>query len=109
MSKKTIKPVAGAVGAAIAGTMMLAGAAVAADNPFGMTELNHGYMQIASAADGKCGASKEAAPAPTEGKCGASKTAAPAPAEGKCGAKEQPVKKKVDGKCGTAKCGANKK
>jgi uncharacterized low-complexity protein len=105
MSKKSIKPVAGAVGAAIAGTMMLAGAASAADNPFGMTELNHGYMQIASAADGKCGAKK----VEEEAKCGASKQAAPAPAEGKCGAKEAPVKKKVDGKCGTAKCGANKK
>jgi uncharacterized low-complexity protein len=61
--------------------MMLAGAANAASNPFGMAELNGGYAQIASSHGGKCGA----------GKCGGSKAAKPA--EGKCGA----------GKCGGAK------
>ena len=38
MSRKTTKPVASAIGAAVAGSMMLAGAAGAADNPFGMTD-----------------------------------------------------------------------
>ena len=66
MSKKNMKPVAAAIGAAFVGSMMLAGSANAASNPFGMAELNGGYAQIAqSAGEGKCGA----------GKCGGSKAA----------------------------------
>jgi len=47
-------------------------------NPFGMQNLESGYMQVA---EGKCG----------EGKCG----------EGKCGE----GKDKKEGKCGEGKCG----
>ncbi|MEJ2307938.1 MAG: low-complexity protein [Gammaproteobacteria bacterium] len=84
MSKKTtMKPVATAIGAALAGSLTL-GAANAAENPFGLSELGSGYMQLAGAHEGKCG----------EGKCGEAETKA-AESEGKCG----------EGKCGEGKCG----
>ncbi len=71
------KPVAIAIGAALAGGLTLAGSA------FAMQPLATGYMTAsASVAEGACGADKKAA----EGSCGGDK----AKAEGKCG----------EGKCG---------
>jgi len=106
MSKKSMKPVATAIGAAFAGSMMLSGAAAAGTNPFGMTELNGGYAQIASNhMEGKCGGAQQA---PAEGKCGAGKCGAnmaPAAAQGKCGG-NMPAPA-AEGKCGAGKCGAN--
>lgn len=93
MSKMTISAIAGA---ALVGTL----AAVnvnAAENPFGVTELDSGYMQLADSDGGKCGDDKK----DREGKCG----------EGKCGAE----KMKHEGKCGgdkmdgEGKCGGDKK
>jgi uncharacterized low-complexity protein len=55
-------------------------------NPFGMQQLDSGYVQLAEAKakDGKCG-------------------------EGKCGDKEAATDTKAkDGKCGEGKCGDNK-
>lgn len=55
-------------------------------NPFGMQQLDSGYVQLAEAKakDGKCG-------------------------EGKCGDKEAATESKAkDGKCGEGKCGDNK-
>lgn len=106
MSKKTMKPVVAAIGAAFAGSMLMAGAANAAANPFGLNELNGGYVQIADNHEGKCGASKEA-----EGKCGAGKCGgSKKEAEGKCGAgKCGGSKKEAEGKCGAGKCGGSKK
>ena len=63
MSNKHMKPVAAAIGAAFAGSMLMAGAANASGNPFGLSELSGGYAQVASNTEGKCGA----------GKCGAAK------------------------------------
>ena len=105
MSKKSLKPVVAAIGAAFAGSMLLAGTAGAVGNPFGLSELNGGYAQIAdSKMEGKCGGSKAAMP---EGKCGGSKAAMP---EGKCGTGKCGGTKAAmpEGKCGAAKCGANK-
>jgi len=93
MSRKTNKPVASAIGAAVAGSMMLAGAAGAADNPFGMTELNGGYLQTAAAH--------------MEGKCGGNMTDKQ-PMEGKCGG-NMTDKKPMEGKCGAGKCGGMKR
>ena len=56
-------------------------------NPFGMQNLESGYMQVA---EGKCGEGKTK----KEGKCG----------EGKCGE----GKTKKEGKCGEGKCGEGK-
>ena len=100
MSKKSLKPVVAAIGAAFAGSMPLAGTAGAVGNPFGLSELNGGYAQIAdSKMEGKCGGSKAAMP---EGKCGGSKAAMP---EGKCGGSKAAM---PEGKCGTGKCGGTK-
>ena len=113
MSKKSIKtPLAAAVGAAFASSLLGAGVANAAENPFSMTELGQGY-QVADAnnKEGKCG----------EGKCGSSKTKSSAQGmekemgEGKCGTSE--MGKGKEGQCGAmgsdkktteGKCGGNK-
>jgi uncharacterized low-complexity protein len=120
MSKKSLKPVAAAIGAAFAGSMALSGNAIAESNPFGMTELNAGYMQIASSHEGKCGAGKcggsaekstegkcgGSAEKSTEGKCGAGKCGGSAEksSEGKCGGS---AGKSMEGKCGAGKCGSS--
>jgi uncharacterized low-complexity protein len=74
--KNPIKPLAIAVGAALATSLAATAPASAAENPFAMSELSSGYM-VAEMAEGKCG-------------------------EGKCGAKQTAVK---EGKCGEGKCG----
>ena len=70
MSKKdTLKPVAAAIGAALVGTLS-ASVVNAAENPFGLQQLDSGYMQIAtSGTEGKCGGEKS-----SEGKCGGEKS-----------------------------------
>ena len=94
MTKKScIKPVAAVIGAAFVGSLSAVSVANAADNPFGTTQLESGYMQLASNEEGKCGEGKEA-----EGKCGEGKEK-----EGKCGE----GKEKKEGKCGEGKCGGN--
>ena len=96
MSKKTsMKPIAAAIGTAF--VLGVAATPASADaNPFGMTDLNNGYQQIAGAHEGKCG----------EGKCGGKPKAKEAKCgEGKCGAKG---KAKKEGKCGEGKCGGKK-
>ncbi|WP_428355464.1 hypothetical protein [Methyloprofundus sp.] len=80
------------------------------NNPFAMTQLSSGYMQVAEAdkdkaaekmKEGKCG----------EGACGAGmmpKADLEKTSEGKCaGKKDMPKAKKADmeGKCGEGKCG----
>ena len=96
-NKTSLKPVAAAIGAAFAGSMLLTGSAGAAENPFGLSELGGGYMQVAEAAEGKCG----------EGKCGGdkAKTAEGKCGEGKCGGDKA---KTAEGKCGEGKCGGKK-
>ena len=103
-TKKSLKPVAAAVGAAFASSMMLSGTVSAGENPFGLSELNGGYMQIAQAAkegkcgEGKCGGTKASEGKPMEGKCG----------EGKCGGTKASEGKPMEGKCGEGKCGGKK-
>lgn len=89
------------MGAAVIST--LSASANAEANPFGMTELNGGYMQVA-AGEMACGAnmggmdkSKMGAPAnkTAEGACAGQKTA-PAPVKPKA----------AEGKCGEGKCAA---
>jgi len=108
MSKK-MTPIAAAIGTAFA--LSLATAPVSADtaNPFGMTDLNSGYQQLAGAHEGKCGEGKCGAKKKAkkegkcgEGKCGGAKATEAKCGEGKCGAKK---KAKKEGKCGEGKCG----
>ena len=88
MSKKRIlKPIAAALGATFAVSLMASPITQAAANPFSMTDHGAGYM-VAEGGDKKA-----------DGKCG----------EGKCGDKKaEGGDKKADGKCGEGKCGENK-
>ena len=82
--KKVVKPVALAVGAALASSFAIGGVANAdtIDNPFAMSALSAGYMLAAG--EGSCGGDKKG-----EGKCG----------EGSCGGD----KKDGEGSCGDKK------
>ena len=108
MSKKNMKPVATAIGAAMAGALTM-GTATAAENPFGLSEIGSGYTQLASShgdgemkdKEGKCG----------EGKCGGEMK----DKEGQCGGEMKDKEgqcggemKSKEGKCGEGKCGGNK-
>ena len=62
VKKSESKPVAAAVGATLAISILAVPMTNASDNPFGMTELSSGYM-VAYDKEGKCG----------EGKCGENK------------------------------------
>ncbi len=88
--KKIIKPVALAVGAALAGSFAIAGAVNAADtaeSPFSISNLEVGYML--GEGEGSCG---EAGDKKGEGSCG----------EGSCG---EAGDKKGEGSCGEGSCG----
>ena len=100
MSKKTeLKPLAAAVGAALAASAFTIPAANAESNPFEITTLSSGYMVADSHKEGKCG----------EGKCGEGKDAEGSCGEGKCGeGKCGEGKDKAEGSCGEGKCGEGK-
>ncbi|MGB5736508.1 MAG: low-complexity protein [Thiohalocapsa sp.] len=89
MSKKNITPIAAVVGAALVGGLAATDVANAADNPFGATQLESGYMLLAGT-EGKCGEGKCG-----EGKCGEGKCGSDKETEGKCGGD-----KEGEGKCG---------
>ena len=94
--KKVVKPVALAVGAALAGSFALAGTvnADSVDSPFAMSTLSAGYML---GAEGGCGGDKAEK---GEGSCG----------EGSCGGdKEGKGEKEGEGSCGEGSCGGDKK
>ncbi len=95
MSKKNpSKTLSFALGTAFAAGMAasnVAGAAETGTNPFAMSELSSGYMQLAdNDMEGKCGAGKSSKKEEQEGKCGEGKTTKKEAQEGKCG----------EGKCG---------
>ena len=103
-----------AVGMAVTALSPVALAEDASSNPFAVTELSGGYMQLAEAegaakaeAEGSCG----------EGKCGDDKAEGDdkAKAEGSCGEgkcgddkAEGDDKAKAEGSCGEGKCGDDK-
>jgi uncharacterized low-complexity protein len=109
---KVGKPVALAVGAALAGSFAVTGVASADTglSPFAMTTLSAGYLLGAGEgncggdkakgdkAEGSCGGDKGA-----EGNCGGDKDKG---AEGNCGGDKD---KDAEGKCGEGKCGGDKK
>ncbi|MCP4407224.1 MAG: hypothetical protein GY807_05575 [Gammaproteobacteria bacterium] len=118
MNKKTImKPLAAALGAAMAASLLSIPAANADENPFGLTKLSSGYMVVAGK-EGKCGEGKCGGEKKTEGKCGGDKKGegkcgGDKKGEGKCGGdKKKEGKcggdKKKEGKCGEGKCGGKK-
>jgi uncharacterized low-complexity protein len=99
------KPVALAIGAALVGTLAVAGTASA--GAFTVTDLAQGYSQFMG--EGSCGGDKG-----KEGKCGAEKKEGEKGAEGKCGegkcggAAKGSEGKGKEGKCGEGKCGGSK-
>jgi len=93
--KKVIKPVALAVGAALAGSFAISGAVNAADtaeSPFSISSLEVGYML--GEHEGSCGGDKDDKKG--EGSCG----------EGSCGESDD---KKGEGSCGEGSCGEDHK
>jgi hypothetical protein len=126
MSKINVrKPVAIAIGAALAGSFAVTGVASADTgvSPFAMTTLSAGYMLGAGEgncggdkgekdkAEGSCGGDKEDKDA--EGSCGGDKEDKDAEgscggdkdAEGSCGGDKED--KDAEGKCGEGKCGGS--
>jgi uncharacterized low-complexity protein len=102
MSEKNCKPLALAVGLALAGSLAGTSVAQADASPFAVSALSSGYMASAHLGEGKCGGTKG-----EEGKCG----------EGKCGGQKgegDHEGKEGEGKCGgdkgeEGKCGGDKK
>ena len=101
--KKTMKTsLSVALGTTFIAAMSASPVVNAEANPFGMQNLESGYMHIA---EGKCGEGKCG-----EGKCGESKAKAKAEeakcGEGKCGeGMENKSEKAKEAKCGEGKCG----
>ncbi len=115
MTHKTKTPLALAIGTAFAASLAasnVANAAPNSSNPFAMSDLNSGYMQLAGShkegkcGEGKCGGDKSS----KEGKCGEGKCGgAKSSKEGKCGeGKCGGAKSSKEGKCGEGKCGGSK-
>ena len=96
MKQTMKKPLAIALGTTFVAAMSASPVVNADANPFGMQNLESGYMHVA---EGKCGEGKDKMK--KEGKCG----------EGKCGEgkmKAEGDKMKKEGKCGEGKCGGDK-
>jgi uncharacterized low-complexity protein len=114
MAEKQVgKPVALAVGAALAGSFAVTGTANAETgvSPFSMTTLSAGYLlglaeggcggdkeakeTEGSCGEGKCGGDKEGGATDAEGSCGGDKEA-----EGSCGGDKEAEAKDAEGSCG---------
>ena len=101
--KKVIKPVALAVGAALAGSFAISGAVNAADtaeSPFSISSLEVGYML--GEGEGKCGGDKKGEGSCGEGSCGEDKKGEGSCGEGSCGEADD---KNGEGSCGEGSCG----
>ncbi len=94
LKKKTLKPIAAALGTTLVIALAASPIANAANNPFSLTEISSGYM-VADQAEGKCG----------EGKCGEGKAKNKKESEGKSRVAKDGDKKSGEGKCGEGKCG----
>lgn len=104
--KRSMKPMAAAIGAAFVTSFATLPAGNAQENPFGVTQLSGGYMVAEKGmGEGKCGGMKNEAQQKSdkEGACAGMKKAK----EGKNG--EKVTGKGKEGKCGEGKCGGNKK
>jgi uncharacterized low-complexity protein len=99
--KKVVKPLALAVGAALAGTFAISGTvnADSVDSPFEISSMSVGYML--GEGEGSCGEShdKEGEGSCGEGSCGADKEG-----EGSCG---EDKKEDAEGSCGEGSCGGS--
>ena len=115
MNEKSVKPVAVAVGAALATSLASVSVANADSSPFSMTALSSGYMADvafgghgdAKGEEGKCGEGKCGGDKGEEGKCGEGKCGGDKGEEGKCGEGKCGGDKGEEGKCGEGKCGGS--
>ena len=106
MKKTMKKSLSIALGTTFIAAMSASPVANADANPFGMQNLESGYMQVAEGkcGEGKCGEGKMKKEQAKEGKCG----------EGKCGEGKMKKEQAKEGKCGEdkakkeAKCGEGK-
>ena len=100
--KKVVKPVALAVGAALASSFAISNVASAdtLSSPFSMTTLSAGYML--SHGEGSCGGDKEGKDG--EGSCGEGSCGGDKGEEGSCGGDKD---KDAEGKCGEGSCGGS--
>ncbi len=100
------KSLSAALGTTFIAAMAASPVANADTNPFGMQNLESGYMQLAEGkcGEGKCGEGKMKKEKAKEAKCGESHKKE---MEGKCGEKKK-MKMKKEGKCGEGKCGGKK-
>ena len=110
--KKLAKPIAIAIGAALAGSFAVTGSASAdaGVSPFAMTSLSAGYM--ITTGEGSCGGDKGG-----EGSCGGDKggegsCGGDKEGEGSCGGDKEGEgscggDKDAEGKCGEGKCGGS--
>jgi len=98
------------IGSSIIASSAAISTANAESNPFAVSDLSSGYMNVAEAGQEAMGKMKEASCG--EGKCGANKAEAgmKKAAEAKCGANraKMDMKKAAEGKCGEGKCGTKK-
>ena len=100
-----------AMGATFLTAMATSPIASADTNPFGMQNLESGYLQVA---EGKCGEGKDKEGKCGEGKakeakCGEGKAKEAKCGEGKCGeGMENKSEKAKEAKCGEGKCGGKK-
>ena len=114
--KKIAKPVALAVGAALAGAFAISGTVNAADtaeSPFQISSLEIGYMLgegEGKCGEGKCGEKedKKGEGSCGEGSCGEShdKKGEGSCGEGSCGGEKGDEDKEGEGKCGEGSCGS---
>jgi len=111
--KRVIKPLALAVGVALAGTFAISGT-VNADSitsPFAITPMSAGYMMGESEGEGSCGGDakkdKEGEGSCGEGSCGGDKGDK---GEGSCGGDHEgeAEDKEGEGSCGEGSCGGDK-
>ncbi len=108
MKKTMKKSLSIALGTTFIAAMSASPVANADANPFGMQNLESGYMQVAEGkcGEGKCGEGKMKKEQAKEGKCGEGKCGeGKMKKEGKCGEGD---KAKKEGKCGEGKCGGKK-
>ena len=116
MPENKLNPLALALGATALGGALAASPALAAEDPFRITELSRGYMVAGGHGGGAEGAEEKKDPCPhsrkdkdAEGKCGEGKCGEGKCGEGKCGegkcgeAGDAPA----EGRCGEGKCGGN--
>lgn len=119
--RKVAKPVALAVGAALASSFAIGTAsAESVDSPFSMTSLSSGYM-LTIGGEGSCGGDKGkeascggdkeggADDKDAEASCGGDKAgdAGDKDAEASCGGDKADGKEKTEGSCGEGSCGGS--